>query len=275
MCRYLGRRRDLFLCTSAYAYTEVLAHSLCLNISLHLKKPQLLHHDQDLLIVSKPPFYLSLPDRFDATKPNLLSFLKNAYGDVFPVHRLDKETSGVICFARNEQAHKALNQQFQDRTVQKKYWVLLDGIVHPTEGNIEKPIAPHPAKSGKMMVSNKGKASLTHYRVIEQFRHFALVEADIKTGRTHQIRVHFESLGYPLMVDKLYGIRPAFFLSQIKRKKYKLSKDQEERPLLTRSSLHAHQLTITHPTTKESITFTASLPKDFHAVLKQLQKWDK
>jgi len=240
-----------------------------------MKKPQIIHQDQDLLLVNKPPFYLSLPDRFDSTKPNLLSFLKNNYGEILPVHRLDKETSGVICFARNEQAHKILNQQFQDRLVKKKYWVVVDGLVQPVKGSIVNRIAPHPTQGGKMIVSNKGKAAQTDYEVLEQFQHFALVEADIKTGRTHQIRVHFESLGFPLMVDKMYGIRPSFFLSQIKFKKYKLSKDQVERPLLSRSSLHAHQLTITHPTTQQSLTFVAPLPKDFHAVLKQLQKWNK
>jgi len=181
----------------------------------------------------------------------------------------------VICFARNEQAHKVLNKQFQDRTVQKFYWALVDGIVQPIEGDIEKPIAPHPAQSGKMMVSNKGKASLTTYKVLEHFNHFTLVEANIKTGRTHQIRVHFESIGFPLMVDKVYGVKSAFYLSQVKNKKYKLRKGQEERPLLSRSSLHAHQLTLTHPSTNEPLSFTASLPKDFQAVLKQLQKWDK
>lgn len=240
-----------------------------------MKKPQIIHQDEDLILVNKPPYYLSLPDRFDSTKPNLLSFLRNIYGEVFAVHRLDKETSGIICFARNAAAHKILNQQFQDRTVQKKYWVLVDGLVQPPEGSIEKSIIPHPTKAGRMMVSNKGKHALTQYRVLEQFLYYALVEADIKTGRTHQIRVHFEALGYPLLVDKMYGAKSAFFLSQIKHKKYKLSKDQIERPLLSRSSLHAHQLQLLHPSTKEPLNFVASLPKDFHAVLKQLQKWNK
>lgn len=240
-----------------------------------MKKLEILHQDQDILVVNKPPNYLSIPDRFDATKPNLLSYLRNAFEEVLTVHRLDKETSGVICFARNGQAHKSLSKQFQERTAQKLYWVLVDGLVVPEEGLIEKSIAPHPAKSGKMMVSNKGKASVTTYRVLEYFKQFSLVEVAIKTGRTHQIRVHFESIGFPLMVDRLYGVRKEFFVSQIKSKKYRLGKDQIERPLLSRSSLHSHQLTIVHPTTNVALTFNATPPKDFQAVLKQLQKWNK
>ncbi len=240
-----------------------------------MKKLEILHQDQDMLVINKPPNFLSIPDRFDATKPNLLSYLRTTFEQVLPVHRLDKETSGVICFARNEQAHKNLNKQFQDRVVDKLYWVLVDGIVQPEQGLIEKSIAPHPAIAGKMMVSNKGKVSITSYRVLEYFKQFSLVEVAIKTGRTHQIRVHFESIGFPLMVDKLYGVRKEFFVSQIKSKKYRLGKDQIERPLLSRSSLHAHHLTITHPTSDEALTVKAALPKDFQAVLKQLQKWNK
>lgn len=249
----------------------------CILIPLlsFLKKPQILHQDQDILVVNKPPNFLSIPDRFDATKPNLLSYLRKSFEEVLPVHRLDKETSGVICFARNKEAHKRVNKQFQDRTLSKLYWVLADGLVEPEQGLIEKAIAPHPTISGKMMVSNKGKISVTSYRVLEHFKQFSLVEVAIETGRTHQIRVHFESIGFPLMVDKFYGVRKEFFVSQIKTKKYRLGKDQVERPLLSRSSLHSYQLTLTHPTTKEVITFKASPPKDFQAVLKQLQKWNK
>ena len=108
---------------------------------------------------------------------------------------------------------------------------------------------------------------------MEQFRQFALVAADIKTGRTHQIRVHFESMGYPLMVDSVYGARTAFFLSELKQRKFKLGKDQQERPLLERTALHAHSLEFDHPETGEKINFQADLPKDLSAVLRQLRKW--
>lgn len=239
------------------------------------KKVHILHEDTDLVIVNKPADYLSIPDRHNATKPNVLGFLNHQFGKVFTVHRLDKATSGILCFAKNEVAHKHLSKQFQERTVEKIYYALVDGILHPTEGEIDHSIAPHPARPGKMMVSNKGKKSLTIYQVVEQFQTVALVEANIKTGRTHQIRVHFESIGFPLVVDEMYGNRTEFRLSEIKRKKFKLGKNQEERPLMTRTTLHAFRLELTHPTTLKQLNFEAPLPKDFAAVLKQLRKWHK
>ncbi len=239
------------------------------------QKVVILHEDEDLVIVNKPAKYLSIPDRFDETKPNVLGFLNHKYGKVFTIHRLDKETSGILCFAKNEIAHKLVSKQFQERTVQKIYYALVDGILTPNEGEINQGIAPHPARPGKMMVSNKGKKSLTTYKIIEQFKNFALVEANIKTGRTHQIRVHFEAIGFPLALDALYGTRTEFLLSEIKLRKYKLGKNQEERPLMTRTTLHAYRLELDHPTTQKRLIIEAPLPKDFAAVVKQLQKWNK
>ncbi|MFQ5448233.1 MAG: pseudouridine synthase, partial [Saprospiraceae bacterium] len=121
----------------------------------------------------------------------------------------------------------------------------------------------------------RGKSSLTNYKVMERFQNYTLVEANIKTGRTHQIRVHFQSAGYPLAVDSLYGGKKAFYLSSVKQRKYHLGKNQEERPLMSRSTLHAARLTFEHPRTAERLTFEAALPRDFAAVLKQLRKWAK
>ncbi|MCB0593445.1 MAG: RluA family pseudouridine synthase, partial [Phaeodactylibacter sp.] len=126
---------------------------------------------------------------------------------------------------------------------------------------------------GKMTVAKKGKSAVTHYKVAERFRQFTLVEARIETGRTHQIRVHFESIGHPLAVDSLYGRREAFFLSEVKLKRYQLGRDEEERPLMSRMPLHAWKLALEHPHTGERMEFEAPLPKDFAAVLKQLRKW--
>lgn len=239
------------------------------------QKVTILHEDEDLVIVNKPAKYLSIPDRFDETKPNVLGFLNNKYGKVFTIHRLDKETSGILCFAKNEEAHKVVSKQFQERTVQKIYYALVDGILIPEKGKIDQGIAPHPARPGKMMVSNKGKKSVTIYKVIEQFRNFALVEANIKTGRTHQIRVHFEAIGFPLAIDALYGTRTEFLLSEVKLRKFKLGKGQEERPLMSRTTLHAYRLELDQPTTQKRLIIEAPLPKDFGAVVKQLQKWNK
>ncbi|MEO1625413.1 MAG: RluA family pseudouridine synthase [Bacteroidota bacterium] len=237
-------------------------------------KIDILHEDDALIIVNKPPNFLTIPDRYAHHLPNLLDFLSKRCGKVFVVHRLDRETSGIICFAKTQEAHRHLNQQFQDRKAEKHYYALLEGNVHQETGRIDKPIAAHPSRSGRMIVSKSGKPSLTLYKVVERFRQFTLVEANIKTGRTHQIRVHFDAIGYPLAVDSVYGRRESFLLSEIKGRAYRRKDEREERPLISRSSLHARKLRLIHPDTEEWITIEADVPKDFRATLQQLRKWN-
>lgn len=236
-------------------------------------KPELLFEDEHLLVANKPPGLLSIPDRFAPEKPNLLALLTHHFGRVWTVHRIDRETSGLLCFARNEEAHRHLSLQFEQRTVEKTYLALLDGTAIGDEGTIDRPITTSHKQVGKMMVAKKGKPAITHYKVAERFRQFTLVEARIETGRTHQIRVHFEAIGHPLAVDRLYGRREGFYLSEVKGKKYQLGRDKEERPLMSRLPLHAWKLALDHPHTGERLEFEAPLPKDFAAVLKQLRKW--
>ncbi|MBL7796893.1 MAG: RluA family pseudouridine synthase [Saprospiraceae bacterium] len=234
---------------------------------------ELLFEDDLMLVVSKPAGLLTIPDRF-GNKDSLLAALERDFGKVFVVHRLDRETSGVLCFARTEAAHRHLSLQFEHHSADKFYLVLVDGVVHQQEGEINKPIGPHPTIPNKMTTSRAGKPSLTFFRVLEHFKQFTLMEALLKTGRTHQVRVHFLSIGYPLAVDALYGKRSAFFLSEIKGKTYRTGKfSDEERPLMERTSLHAFRLRLDHPGTGERLEFKAELPKDFDAVLKQLRKW--
>ena len=236
-------------------------------------KYELLHEDEHLLVVNKPAGLLTIPDRA-GNKDSLLGALEKRYGKVFVVHRLDRETSGILCFARTAEAHRNLSMQFEHHTADKFYYALIDGELHHDEGEIDKPIGEHPVVPGKMAIVKNGKASLTFYRVTERFPHFTLVEVLIKTGRTHQIRVHFQSIGYSLAVDALYGRRPAFYLSEIKGKTYKSGKHSaEERPLMERTSLHAARLRLDHPATGERVEFRTELPKDFAAVLNQLRKW--
>jgi RluA family pseudouridine synthase len=234
----------------------------------------ILFEDEHMLVVDKPAGMLTIPDRA-GSKGSLLETLQKQYGAVFTVHRLDRETSGVLVFARNEAAHRNLSMQFEHHTADKYYYALLDGVVHQDEGEIDKPIGPHPTIPAKMAIRFQGgKASLTFYRVLERFNRFTLVEALIKTGRTHQIRVHFHSIGYGMAVDALYGRRSGFLLSEVKGKSYKTGKyTHEERPLMERTSLHAHRLRLDHPVTKVRMEFTSPLPKDFSAVLTQLGKW--
>lgn len=234
---------------------------------------KIIYEDEAIIIVDKPANYLAIPDRYMADRPNLVGYLKQKQESIFVVHRLDKETSGVICYAKTAEAHKELSRQFENRTVEKIYTVLVEGRVHQKSGIIDKPIAHHPIVSGKMRIHKNGKPSVTHYKVVEFISDYTLLHADIKTGRTHQIRVHFESIGYPLMIDKLYGRQEAFYLSSLKQRKYKLGKDQEERPLMSRSTLHASRLSLDHPVTGERMVFESELPKDFRAVVKQMRKW--
>lgn len=239
-------------------------------------KIEILFEDEALLIVNKPPDLLTIPDRFDISKPNLYHLLSEQYEEkIYIVHRIDRETSGIICFAKTEEAHKHLSQQFEGRTVNKTYLALVEGKPNPPEGTIDKPIGPHPTQAGIMTVMKSGKSAVTDYKTIEVFKAFSLVEANIKTGRTHQIRVHFKSIGHPLAVDPLYGKREVFYLSEIKHRSYQLGKDQEERPLMSRTTLHAYQLTLEHPGTGERMSFQAPLPKDFQAVVNQLNKWGR
>lgn len=237
-------------------------------------KPEIIYQDDFIIVVNKPPHLLAIPDRYETTKANVLQWLRGQFENVFTVHRIDKETSGVMIFARDEVSHKDLSQQFEKRKTVKIYQALVEGTLKEKAGIIDAPLLNNLSSSGKVVVHKTGKPSESHYTLIEQFRDFALVEFDIKTGRTHQIRVHTKHLGYPLMTDPIYGKRSEFFLSQVKKKKYSKGKHQEERPLLTRSSLHAARLTIEHPDTKEKTTFEASLPKDMNATLNQLRKWN-
>ena len=170
----------------------------------------ILLEDSALVVLNKPAGVLTIPDRYHTELPNLKGFLERKFGKIFPIHRLDKETSGVILFAKDPDTHKFLNTQFQNRSVSKKYLALVDGIMEPEQGVIDRPIAPS-KRPGLMTVHPKGKPAHTEYRVLEKFGRFSLVELEIKTGRTHQIRVHLQAKGYPLAVDSVYGKRDAIF----------------------------------------------------------------
>ncbi len=240
-------------------------------------KIQIVYEDDAIIIVNKPAGILSIPDRFNLQLVNIYHFLKEEYGDqIYIVHRLDRDTSGILCFARTEAAHRELSRQWQERTVDKTYCVLVQGTILQDEGRIENYLGEHPGIPGRMVVTKRdGKKSITEWRVTERFKNYTLVAADIKTGRQHQIRVHFTDMGHPLAIDPMYAKRESMFLSEIKTRKYKASKDEDEAPLMSRMTLHAHQLSFLHPETQEKVQFEADLPKDFAAILNQLRKHGK
>ncbi len=232
-----------------------------------------LYEDPHILLVNKPSGLPTIPDRHRPDIPHLRGILEKQYGRLWIVHRIDADTSGVLCLARNAEAHRALSLQFEQRKVEKRYLALLEGCPDPPEGRIKAPIAHHPSQPGKMRVHTKGKESLSHYRVLEKLGPACWAEIRIETGRTHQVRVHMQYIQHPLWVDPLYGRRDAFYLSEWKGSKYKSSRNREERPLLARLSLHAARLTVEHPVHGEPVSAEAPLPKDLTATLRQMRKW--
>lgn len=237
-------------------------------------KLDILYEDDDVVVLNKPTGLLVIPDRYDNDIPSLNRILETHYHQhMYVVHRLDKGTSGVICFAKNEEAHKHMSAQFREHEVEKYYTGLVGGSVLNTTDTITTPITQHPTKSGRMITANKGKESKTSYEVLEQWPLYSLVQFRIYTGRTHQIRVHTQSIGHPIVCDELYGDGAPFYVSGIK-KKYNLGKFEEERPLLDRLALHASKLVFTAPSGKK-VTAEAPLPKDIAACVKQLNKWSK
>ena len=231
----------------------------------------ILAEDGDLVAVNKPSGLLTIPDR-EGKDISLKQILKNKYGEIFTVHRLDKDTSGIVVFARNEAAHKHLSQQFEARETRKIYNGLVVGSPFQKTGVINEPIAEHPVKKGLMTVYKKGKESITEYEVLDSFRLFSWMQFRILTGRTHQIRVHMKFLGHPIACDELYGDGKPIFISQLKHH-YKLSQSaDEERPLLNRLGLHAAQLSF-KGIHGEEYNLEAPLPKDLKAILNQLKKW--
>jgi 23S rRNA pseudouridine955/2504/2580 synthase/23S rRNA pseudouridine1911/1915/1917 synthase len=231
---------------------------------------EILFEDDDLLLVNKPSGYTVIPDRF-GKYVSLQQVLEKTHGKLYVVHRIDRETSGIVCFAKNEVAHRHVSLQFQNHQVQKIYKVIVKGHLPFQEGVIESPIIENPARPGTMMITKRGKEAITICRVEEEFKIATLVSAEIKTGRTHQIRVHLAALGNPLLVDEIYANTPAFYFSSLKRN-YKPS-GEEERPTITRLTLHAYSLKLKHPVTEKEVEVTAPLPKDMDTLLKLLRKY--
>ena len=236
-----------------------------------MQKPDILFENEDFIALNKPAGLLSIPDR-EGKDPSLKSWLKDKYGSIFTVHRLDRDTSGVIVFAKNETTHKYLSKIFEERAVEKIYQGIVQGTLPEKKGSIDLPIMEHPVKPGTMVVNKKGKASLTDYEVQEELGLFSLVQFQIHTGRTHQIRVHMQSLGHPIVCDELYGDARPILISSFKRH-FKLSKaEEQERPILARMGLHS-QLLHFKDEKGEFHTLDAPMPKDMKALLQQLRKW--
>jgi 23S rRNA pseudouridine955/2504/2580 synthase/23S rRNA pseudouridine1911/1915/1917 synthase len=225
--------------------------------------------DDHLVAINKPAGLLTIPAR-EGSEISLKNLLQHKYGNIFTVHRLDKETSGLVVFAKHEVSHKLLSQLFEGRDVEKYYHGLVIGKPVNEEGSIEGAIMEHPAKRGMMVINRKGKPSHTDYKVLETFKAFSWMQFQIHTGRTHQIRVHMKDIGHPIVCDELYGDGKPILISSIKRN-YKLSKEElEERPILNRLGLHSWKLRF--KLYEKEYELEAEVPKDLRALLQQLRK---
>lgn len=232
--------------------------------------PEIIFENDHFIVINKPPGLLSIPDR-EGKEVSLKLLLQQKYGEIFTVHRLDRETSGIIVFAKDPETHKFLSQAFEERAVEKYYLGIVTGSLPEKQKTIEAPITENMVKRGVMIIHKRGKPAITDYEVQEEFGKFSLVQFRIHTGRTHQIRVHMQYIGHPLVCDELYGDGISVKISSFKRN-YKLSKnEEEEKPILARTGLHAQRLHFTDMEGKE-YDFQAEMPKDMRALLQQLRK---
>lgn len=223
---------------------------------------EILYEDEDIAVVNKPQGMVVHPaaGNYSGTLVNALmarcSSLSTINGVIRPgiVHRIDKDTSGVLVIAKNDAAHHSLAEQIKVHSVKRIYLAIVEGVIKQDSGTVDAPLGRHPVERKKMAVVNKnGRRAVTHYRVIERFKRNTLIEARLETGRTHQIRVHMAYIGHPLVGDPVYGYK-------------------KQRFNLKGQALHAKTLGIIHPSTGEYMEFTTPLPEYFLKLIDNLRK---
>lgn len=241
----------------------------------------ILYEDEFLAVINKPYNMVVHPARgnWGGTLVNALAFhfehLSKINGDYRPgiVHRLDRDTSGVILVAKEEQTHRDLGMQFETRKIFKEYVAITQGVLDRDSDYIEKRIAHHPHDRIKMIATDdeeKGKEACTYYEVEERFRGYTFVRCQPRTGRTHQIRVHLACVGCPVLADKVYSGRDSFKLSDLLAGRAEGGEDQV---LLSRQALHAKRLRFIHPRTNQPLAVEAPLPAEFVRTLQMLRKY--
>lgn len=238
---------------------------------------RVLHEDASLLVIDKAPYIAVHPGagQRTGTLANAFAFhfeeLSDVGGPQRPgiVHRLDRDTSGVLAVAKSNRAHYSITGQFHDRTVSKTYLAIVEGVLEFDEYLVERPMGKHPGNPLKMCLRDDGRPSSTRFELIERFDGFSFVRCLPKTGRTHQIRVHLESLGHPIVCDRLYGRRHRISwadLAAVPRG------DARDRTLMDRQALHAARLELDHPMTGVRMIFEAPLHEDMQSLLDALRE---
>ena len=247
----------------------------------------LLYEDQDLVVVNKPAGMIVHPAKghWQGTLAAALAFhfqqLSSSGGAHRPgiVHRLDRDTSGVIVVAKHDRAHELLAAQFKDRTAEKEYLAIVRGVPDRDADVVDKPIGPHPKiREAKAIRPGhpESKEALTLIEVVERFERFSLMRALPKTGRTHQIRVHLASIGLPILCDKMYGGSDQvtcneLLPSEVARGPAATGDQQGQEVILSRQALHAHRLSIKLPDSNQPMSFEAPLAADFQRALECLR----
>jgi 23S rRNA pseudouridine955/2504/2580 synthase/23S rRNA pseudouridine1911/1915/1917 synthase len=249
----------------------------------HATLLDILFDDTDLVAVLKPARLATIPGR--AETDSVLERIGRQIGlpssgttdpRIRVVHRLDKETSGVLLFAKHTAAQRFVSDQFQNNTIAKEYLALVAGRPSESTGRIEADLAPHPSSNLRMaVVKHGGRPAVTEWKIEARFRDCTLLRVFPRTGKTHQIRVHLKHIGHPLLIDPLYnpprpGVEAGLFLSHFKRN-YKPNRGQKEWPLIDRLTLHAERLRVTHPNGTD-LDIYAELPKDFRAAINMLTR---
>lgn len=221
----------------------------------------IIYEDDDIIVVNKARGMVVHPaaGNWDGTLVNALMFhcgerLSGINGEIRPgiVHRIDKDTSGLLVVAKNDVAHQSLAEQIASHSAAREYKAIVVGNPRETVGTIDQPIGRHKTDRKKMAIIPGGRDAVTHYQVLERYRGYALMQFQLETGRTHQIRVHMAAIGHPIIGDPLYGVRKDRFAS------------------LEGQCLHAYRLSLDHPRTGERMVFESPLPAYFTAVLDKL-----
>jgi 23S rRNA pseudouridine1911/1915/1917 synthase len=267
------------------AYRLRLGERICIvvpEVPRQCAKPEdipldVLYEDDWMMAINKPPGMVVHPARghWQGTLASALAHhcdqLSTIGGPARPgiVHRLDRDTSGVIVVAKNDRAHLELTSQFERRTTEKEYVAIIVGTPNRDRDIVNQPIGAHPYQREKMAIRaghSTTRQAETFYEVQRRFRGFALIRARPKTGRTHQIRLHLAHIGCPVLCDRLYGGRAQITLGEI------ITGREDDHVLLNRQALHALRIKLVHPQTGQEIEFAAPLPEDLAGVLRALEQ---